>query len=159
VGAAVERVRERHDALATGGDAGDLDGVLDRLGAGVDEEHALGRRPGRDRGEPLGHGHVALVHADGEAQVLELRRLPLHGLDHARVRVADVHHGDADGPVEVARAVGVPDVAASALDGEIGWTLAAARVTEAWRRSAIDRLLMVPPRGRPAAFGTNPSGA
>jgi len=110
VGAAVERVREGDDPLTAGRDPGDLDGVLDRLGTGVDQEGLLGRRAGGDAVEALGQLDVALVHADGEAKMLEVAGLALDGFEHARMRVPDVHDGDSDGEVEVPLAVCVPDV-------------------------------------------------
>jgi hypothetical protein len=67
----VEGVGEGDDALAAGRDARDLDGVLDRLGAGVDQEGLLRRRVRGDAAERLGHLDVGLVHADREAEVLE----------------------------------------------------------------------------------------
>ena len=112
VRASVERVRERHDALAPGGHARDLDRVLDRFGARVGQEHPLLARARRDRGEALGELDVARMHAHGEAEVLEFAQLGFDGRTDARMRVPDVHRGDAGGPVEVARALGVPHVRA-----------------------------------------------
>jgi len=46
VGASVVGVVEDDDGLATGGEASDLDGVLDRFGAGVEEREVLACEPG-----------------------------------------------------------------------------------------------------------------
>jgi len=110
VGAAVEGVRERHDAGTLGVGAGDLDGVLDGLGAGVGQEGLLRGRAGSQGVEPLGQLDVGGVHADREAEMLELLDLALDGFDHARMRVAEVHDRDPRAEVQVALAVDVPDV-------------------------------------------------
>ena len=80
--------------------ARELDGVLDGLGAGVEERRLRGAGERRDREQPLGERHVDLVRDDREVGVEEARRLLLHRLDDARMRVADVQAADAAGEVE-----------------------------------------------------------
>ena len=75
--------------------ASEFDGVLDRLGSGV-EERGLRRSPeGRQRDQPLGERDVNLVRDDREVRVQEPRRLLLNRLDDPRVRVSDVEAADA----------------------------------------------------------------
>ena len=69
--AAVERALEHDHALPLRVEARELDGVLDRLGPGVEERSS---RLAADRGEsaePLGELDVALVRDDGEVGVQE----------------------------------------------------------------------------------------
>ena len=95
--------------------ARELDRVLDRLGAGV-EERRLGRAgERRDRVEPLGVLDVDLVRDDREVGVEEARGLLLHRRDDARMRVADVEAADAAGEVDERVAVDVGDGRAAAL--------------------------------------------
>jgi len=75
VGAAVEAVIEGSDRPAPGVGASDLDGVLDRLSAGVDEHRLLRVVAGCLGGEPLRQVHVPLEGADAEQSVGELAQL------------------------------------------------------------------------------------
>src|SRR5256885_3715100 len=69
--------------------ARDLDGVLHGLGA-RGEEGGLGRAgDGRQRIDALGQRNRAFVGNDLEGRVREALQLLLHGLDHARMAVAD----------------------------------------------------------------------
>ena len=77
-------VVERDDGLPPGGRAGDLDGVLDGLGAGVEQRRALLVVAGRQRVELLADGDVALVRRDHEARVRERGDLVLDRLDDER---------------------------------------------------------------------------
>ena len=88
VGAPVIRVVEDDDGLAPRGVAGHLDGVLDRLGPGVEQRALLVVVARGQRVELLAHGHVPLVGRDHEAGVGEPADLIAHGLDHRRLRVA-----------------------------------------------------------------------
>ena len=63
-GAAVEGAAEGDHAGPPGRGAGDLDRVLDRLGAGGEEGGLLGVRARGQRVEPLGQRDVALVGHD-----------------------------------------------------------------------------------------------
>ena len=67
-------VVERDDGLLAGVVAGDLDRVLDGLGARVEQGAALGVVAGREAVERLGHLDVGVVRRDREAGVRELRR-------------------------------------------------------------------------------------
>ena len=69
--------------------AGDLDGVLDRLGAGVEQRGALVVVARGELVERLGDGDVALVRRDHEARVGERLDLGLDRVDDARRAVAD----------------------------------------------------------------------
>ena len=69
-GAAVEAAGEGDDGRAAGGGARDLDGVLDRLGAGGEEASSSWRnRHWRSCVQPLGQRDVALVGHHLEAGV------------------------------------------------------------------------------------------
>ena len=105
----MEAVVENDNGRAAGGGAGDLDRVLDRLGARVDEERLLlGAAHGCRRvlGEPATDLDVRLVGADHEALVQEAVDLLVDRGDDRRVAVAGVLAGDPAGEVEVERAVG-----------------------------------------------------
>ena len=58
--------------VTTGVVARDLDGVLDRLGAGVDQERLLGVRAGRELAQQLADLEVGLVGGHREAGVQQL---------------------------------------------------------------------------------------
>ena len=98
--------------------ARELDRVLDRLGAGVEEGRLRGAGERRHREQPLGELHVDLVRDDREVRVREARELLLRGLDDSRVRVPDVQAADAAGEVDERVAVDVGDRRAAALGCE-----------------------------------------
>ena len=107
---AVERVVEDDHRRAAGRHARDLDGVLDRLGARVQEQRLLvGTAAGRQFGEPPAHLDVRLVHADHRALVQVAVDLLVHRLDDGRQRVSDVRAPDTAGEVDVLAPVDVPD--------------------------------------------------
>ncbi len=88
-GAAVERVREREHGGPAGRGARDLDGVLDRLGAGVEErglDRSVDRRPLR---QSLGELDVGVVRNDREVGVQEAVNLRVHAFGDRGVRVSD----------------------------------------------------------------------
>ena len=95
--------------------ARELDGVLDGLGARV-EERGL-RRAGerRHREEPLGVLDVDLVRDHREVGVEEARGLLLDGGDDTWVGVADVETADAAREVDESVAVDVGDGRAASL--------------------------------------------
>ena len=100
--------------------ARELDRVLDRLGAGVEEGRLRRARERRDRDQPLGELDVDLVRHDREVRVREARELLLRGFDDSRVRVPDVQAADAAGEVDERIAVDVCDRRAAALRREDG---------------------------------------
>ena len=109
----MEGVVEDHDGGPAGRGARDLDRVLDRLGAGVDEDRLLLlARAGRQLGEPAAYVDVGLVDADHEALVEVLVGLRLDRLDDGREAVAGVLAADAAGEVDEAAAVDVGDARA-----------------------------------------------
>ena len=96
----MEGVLEDDDRLATGRVPGDLDRVLERLGAAVGEQGLLGVRARRDGVQLLGQGDVAFVRSHAEARVRELLELGGGRPDDLGVRVAHVQGPDAAGEVE-----------------------------------------------------------
>ena len=83
---------------------GDLDRVLDRLGAGVDEDPLLlARRARRELGEPAADLDVRLVDPDHEALVQVAVDLLVDRGDDRREAVTGVLAAEAAGEVEVAR--------------------------------------------------------
>ena len=95
--------------------AGELDRVLDRLGAGVEERRLRRACEGRKSEQPLGERDVHLVGDHGEVGVEETRCLLLDGRHDSRVRVADVEAADAAGEVDERVAVDVGDGRAAAV--------------------------------------------
>ena len=110
----MEGALEGDHGLAAGGVAGNLDGVLDRLGARVEERDLLGPRDRRALDQPLGQLDVGLVRQDREIGVEEAVDLRVERRRDARVRVADVQAADTAGPVEERVTVDVRDRAARA---------------------------------------------
>jgi hypothetical protein len=110
VRAAVERMVERDHAGPAGCDAGDLDRVLDRLSAGVDQERARLALSGPELVEELAHHDVRLVHPDHEALV----QVAVDLLVQRRrcEPVAGVLAAEPTGEVDVFAAVDVPDARA-----------------------------------------------
>jgi len=133
-------VVEDGDRVLLGVGPRDLDRVLDRLGAGVEQRRLLGVVTGGELGELLGDLDIAVVGRDHETGVGE----PLHLVDHARGDllggVADRGHGDAGPHVDEGVAVGVDQHAAATGDDERGQT----------RRHAVGDVLLL---GRQARLG------
>ncbi len=99
IGAAVVGVLEHHHRLPTGVRPRDLDGVLHRLGPGIEQRRALVVIPGSEPVERLGHFHIALVRGDHETGVGERLHLRGHRVHDRRRAVAD--GGDRDPGSEV----------------------------------------------------------
>ena len=116
--ATVERAVERDDALPLRVEARELDGVLDRLGAGVEEGAARLAADRRERAEPLGELDVALVRDDREVRVEEAIDLLGDRLDDARMVVADVRDADPADEVDERVAVDVGDRRAARAIGD-----------------------------------------
>ena len=98
--AAVEGSLEGDHRRALRGGARELDRVLDRLGARVEECCTLLARDRRQLEQPLGKADVVLVRDDREIGVREAFRLLADRLHHAGMRMADVHAADASGEVD-----------------------------------------------------------
>ena len=120
--AAVEGVVEDDHRRPAGRDARDLHRVLDRLGAGVDEDRLLlVAAARRELGEPPAHLDVRLVDADHEALVQVLVHLRLDRVDDRREAVTGVLAADAAGEVDERAAVDVDDARALGVrDDETG---------------------------------------
>ena len=95
----MECALEHDDALSLRIEPRELHGVLDSLGAGVEERGARLAADRSEGAEPLGELDVALVRHDGEVRVEEPVDLLGDRLDDARIVVTDVR--DADAPDEV----------------------------------------------------------
>ena len=137
----MEGVVEDDDGGPPGRRAGDLDGVLDRLGARVDEDRLLllaGAR--RQLGEAAAHLDVRLVDADHEALVEVLVGLRLDRVDDGREAVAGVLAADAAGEVDERAAVDVGDAGAVGVrDDELRRRDAGAHVAGALGEDAVVR--------------------
>ena len=113
--AAVEGALEDDDGGTLRVGARELDRVLDRLGAGVEERGLRRADERRDRDQPFGERDVDLVRHDREVGVREVRELLLRRLDDLRVRVPDVEAADAAGEVDERVPVDVGERGASAF--------------------------------------------
>ncbi len=109
-GAAVKAPLEGDGAAAAGVGAGDLDGVLYRLGAGGEKQGAFRGGAGHQGIQLLRQLDIAGVGGDLEAGVAELLQLRAHRCHHFRVVVAGVEHGDAGGKIDVAVALHIPQL-------------------------------------------------
>lgn len=108
VGAAVEGGVKGDDAGAAGLRPGDLDGVLDRLGAGG-EETGLRFAAYRDNlVQPFGRADIQFVRDDGVAGMGYLFHLRLDGGLELVMDVADIENADAAGEIDVAVSLDVP---------------------------------------------------
>ena len=109
----MERVVEDEHRGAAGGGARDLDRVLDRLGAGVDEQALLlGAGARRQLAEPPADLDVRLVEADHHALVQVAVDLLVDRGDHRRRAVPEVLAADAAGEVDVGAPVDVLELRA-----------------------------------------------
>ena len=113
VGQAVEGVAAIHDAAAPGRGARELDRRLDRLRAGIGEEHLVEMR--HEREQPLGQNA-------GERRDVHLHEIRQVGVEHAlqrranrRMIAADREHAEAAQQVEIAVALAVVEVLAASL--------------------------------------------
>ena len=113
--AAVECTLERDHRGPSGVETRELDRVLDRLGAGV-EERRLGRTAERgEREQPLGQLDVRLVGHDREVGVDEASHLLARGFEDARMRMSHVQAADTAGEVDEDVPVDVGERGATAL--------------------------------------------
>jgi hypothetical protein len=116
----VESVLETDDGRALGVGAGDLDGVFDGFGAGVEKDGFLWKISGSEGVQLFRDGDVALVRSDGEAEMQVFLELRLNRSDYAGRAVANVEAADAAGEIEIAIAVDVFDGGAVGARGEDG---------------------------------------
>ena len=114
----MERAVERDHRLPLRVQARELDRVLHRLGAGVEERAARLAADGDERAEPLRELDVALVRDDCEVGVEEAVDLLGDRLDDARVVVADVRDADPADEVDERVAVDVRDRRAARAVGD-----------------------------------------
>ncbi len=98
-------VLEHHDGRSAGEAPRDLDGVLDGLGARVEQRAALVEVARGERVQRFADLDVPLVGGHHEAGVREARDLAADGLDHVGHGVAD--RGDRDARAEVDEVVAV----------------------------------------------------
>ena len=105
----MEGTAEGDDATATGGGAGNLDGVLDGFCTRSDEDGLPGTVDGHDLVETLGQTHIAVIGGDLVAHVRELLELLARSPDDLGVAMAGVDDGNAGRKVDVAAAFGVPE--------------------------------------------------
>jgi hypothetical protein len=128
----VEAAVEDDDRGPAGGRAGDLDRVLDRFRAAVQQDRLLGWvvvGPGRayaapaarrELGEPPADLDVRLVAPDHEALIQVAVDLLVDRGDDGRLAVPEVHAADPAREVEVLLAPDVPDASAGgAVDDEL----------------------------------------
>ena len=119
--AAVIAAFEAHHRRPPGELAGQLDCVLDRLGAAVGEDRLLGEVARSEAVEHLGQADHRLVGGDQRAGVQELLGLRRHRVDDRGRSVADAGHADAAGEVDEGVAVDVEDQGAvRPLDDDVG---------------------------------------
>ncbi len=148
LGAAMEGALEGDHGRASRGMARDLDGVLHGLGA-RGEEGGLGRAgDGRQRIDALGQRNRAFVGNDLEGRVREALQLLLHGLDHARMAMARVEHGNAGREIDVLPALGIGQQGVVGLHG-----MEAAHHTHAARHGGVAPVLELLVRGRGGGAG------
>ena len=107
--AAVERAEKGDHLLPLRVIAGQFEGRLDRLGPRIGEEDFLGKRAGRDLRQFFGQLELAAIIEVGPRHVQKLRRLPMDGLDDARMAMARRADGDARVKIEEPVAVDVLD--------------------------------------------------
>ena len=118
-GPAVVAVAEGEDGRPAGGDPGQLDGRLDRLGARVRQER-LPRPARQDRPQPVVEPQAGLVVQDVLLAVEQLRGLRRDGGGDPRMGMAGVGDPDPRRVVEVALAVaGDQPRALAAVDVEV----------------------------------------
>jgi hypothetical protein len=145
--ATVKGVVERDDRMAAGDGAGDLDGVLDGLGARVHEEGSALEVAGHELVQALRQLDVALVRRHLEARVGEARRLLGNRRGHERSARADIEDSDAGAEVDERIAVHIDDDAAAGALGKDGH-----RAADGGRHGRLPTL-HEGPRTRPGNFG------
>ncbi|MNL13753.1 hypothetical protein D3C87_1346720 [compost metagenome] len=113
--AAVESAVEGDDRAAAGGATDDLQGVFRRFRAAVGE-HAADRVTHRHEcAEAIHQFEVRLMGRSVERVVGQTGGLFANGFDDARMAMAEVEYADATDEVDVAFAIGVPDLGVFAV--------------------------------------------
>ncbi len=107
-GAAVEGAGKRQYARSAGVGTRNLHRVLDRLGAGGQEQGLAVALDRRQLVQALGQFDIDTVGIDLEAGVAETGHLLADRRHHLRVQVAGIEHRDAAGEIDVGLAFGVP---------------------------------------------------
>ena len=97
------------DCVAAGGDAGDLDRVFHRFGAGGHEDGFLREITRNDGVQTLGQTDVMFIGQHLMAGVREFRQLFGDRIHHLGVAMPGVDHCDASGEVDIAVALDVPN--------------------------------------------------
>ncbi len=116
----MEGALEPDHRVTAGEGARELDRVLHRLGAGV-EESRLDRPADRQPcEEALSEGRVILVRHDSEVGVAEMLQLLLRRLDDMRMRMADVQAADPACEIDERVPVEVGDRGATRVGGDDG---------------------------------------
>ena len=116
--AAVVTATEGNHARALGVSTRDLDGILNRFGAGGDEQ---GFGFAGNRGalvQFLGQFNVGFIGHDLEAAVHHAFQLLLDAGHHFRMAVTGVHDPNATGEIDVTPSIGVPDFSVFSTHGE-----------------------------------------
>src|SRR6266478_525937 len=114
----MEGVLETDDGGTLGVGTGDLDGVFDGFGTGIDEDGFLREVAGSERVQFFGNGDVAFVGSDGEAKMQVLFELLADGGEEARRAVTNIETANAAGEIEIAIAVDVFNGGALGVRGE-----------------------------------------
>ena len=110
----VEPALEAKERRPAGRGSGELDGVLDGLGARIEQGH-LAFPTARGTNQPFGQLHVRLVGDDGEVRVRDAGRLPVHRLDHLGMGVADQLASQAPREVQERVPVDIGDASSMAV--------------------------------------------
>ena len=163
---AVKPAGEGDHGGAFGMDPRNLDGILDRLGSGIEEQRFLRKVPRRRRIQPLGEADVGLVGSHVETGMGEQFRLLRHRRHHPRVPMTGVDHRDARGEIDEAPALHVPEFGVlrlghvNALGGDAirhGRGLAALQITGLAHRRLLRWCTDPPERYHCPGFGANRS--
>ena len=101
IGAAVKGVFEADDPLAFGGVAGNLDGVFHRLSAAVAEHGSLVKSSRHQPAEAFGQFDGRCIGQHHETGMGEFGGLVLDRRDDLGMGVADIHHSDAAGEIDI----------------------------------------------------------
>src|SRR5919198_1328335 len=92
--------KKRDDMLSSSSVARQLQGGLDRLGAGISEKYLLGRSARRELSQFFGKLRHRSIIKIATTDVQKFTRLLFDGLDHFRMRMAGAGYGNACHEVE-----------------------------------------------------------